>query len=93
MFGGHLEIKMKPVRVEVNDLMQKGYVYLRTEPAGRNFQPGFQPQLTPRQMLELGVFGGKYMTDCAAEFPPGRSGSGASASSTPSSAPTTTTPS
>ena len=60
---------MRPVRIEVNDLMQQGYLYLRTEPAGDNFDPEFQPELTPKQMLELGVFGGKYMTDCAAEFP------------------------
>ena len=51
-------------RVLVNDRMQKGYVYDRTEPVGRNFTPGFEPQLTPKQMLRLGVFGGKYMTDC-----------------------------
>jgi hypothetical protein len=56
-------------RVEVRDKMQQGYVYVRTEPAGRNFHPDFEPQLTPKQMLALGVFGGKYMTDCAAEFP------------------------
>jgi len=56
-------------RVVVNDLMQKGYVYHLTEPAGRNFHPEFKPELTPRRMLELGVFGGKYMTDCRAEFP------------------------
>jgi hypothetical protein len=56
-------------RVVVNDKMQRGYVYYRTEPVGRHFAPGFQPQLTPRQMLELGVFGGKYMTDCRREFP------------------------
>ena len=56
-------------RVIVNDRMQKGYVYDRTEPVGRNFTPGFEPQLTPKQMLELGVFGGKYMTDCRDEFP------------------------
>jgi hypothetical protein len=56
-------------KVEVNDLMQRGYVYHRTEPAGRNFAPAFRPQLTPKQMLRLGVFGGKYMTDCRDEFP------------------------
>jgi hypothetical protein len=56
-------------RVRVNDLMQRSYVYELTEPTGRNFHTNFQPQLTPQQMLELGVFGGKYMTDCAAEFP------------------------
>jgi hypothetical protein len=55
--------------VVVNDLMQQDYVYFLTERAGRNFHPQFQPQLTPKEMLELGVFGGKYMTDCADEFP------------------------
>ncbi len=49
--------------------MQHGYVYSRTEPAGRNFHPSFRPELTPRQMLRLGVFGGRYMTDCRTEFP------------------------
>jgi len=60
---------MKPKRVAVRDKMQDGYVYYLTEPAGRNFDPGFRPELTPREMLELGVFGGKYMTDCRKEFP------------------------
>src|SRR5512134_3344628 len=58
-------------KVVVNDTMQKNYVYYRTEPVGRNFAPGFTPQLTPRQMLRLGVFGGKYMTDCRGEFAAG----------------------
>ena len=56
-------------RVVVNDRMQRGYVYWRTEPVGRNFAPAFTPQLTPKAMLQLGVFGGKYLTDCRAEFP------------------------
>src|SRR4249919_2359966 len=56
-------------RVVVRDKMQNGYTYVRTEPVGRNFDPAFKPQLTPAQMLSLGVFGGKYMTDCRAEFP------------------------
>jgi hypothetical protein len=60
---------VKARRVVVNDLMQQGYEYYRTEPAGKNFDDGFEPQLTPRQMLELGVFGGRYMTDCRKEFP------------------------
>ena len=60
---------MKPIRVVVTDKMQRKYVYYRTEPAGKNFHPEFKPQLTPKQMLELGVFGGRYMTDCTKEFP------------------------
>jgi hypothetical protein len=56
-------------RVVVDDRMQHGYVYTLTEPIGKNFHPDFQPQLTPEKMLELGVFGGKYMTDCQDEFP------------------------
>src|SRR5205809_5074576 len=57
------------VRIVVNDRMQTGYVYFRSEPMGRNFNPLFRPELTPKEMLRLGVFGGKYMTDCRAEFP------------------------
>jgi hypothetical protein len=56
-------------KIVVHDRMQKGYVYYLTEPAGRHFAPGFRPELTPRQMLSAGVFGGKYMTDCRGEFP------------------------
>lgn len=55
--------------VTVNDRMQRGYRYVRTEPIGRNFDAGFEPELTPAEMLALGVFGGKYMTDCREEFP------------------------
>jgi hypothetical protein len=60
---------MKKRKVRVNDLMQQNYIYLLTEPVGQNFHPDFHPELTPKQMLKLGVFGGKYMTDCRAEFP------------------------
>jgi hypothetical protein len=56
-------------RVTVNDRMQRAYRYELTAPEGQDFEPGFKPELSPAEMLELGVFGGKYMTDCRAEFP------------------------
>lgn len=60
---------MKRQKITVNDKMQSGYVYYLTEPAGKNFDPEFKPDLSPEQMLELGVFGGVYMRDCTDEFP------------------------
>lgn len=58
---------MKVVRV--NDKMQQAYSYQLVEPAGKNFSVEFKPQLSPKEMLKLGVFGGKYLTDCQQEFP------------------------
>jgi len=60
---------MPPVVVLVNDLMQTNYRYERIEPIGKNYHPEFHPELTPKEMLGLGVFGGRYMTDCQNEFP------------------------
>jgi hypothetical protein len=58
-----------PKWVIVNDTMQRNYRYELVVPMGRCFDPEFAPELTPKQMLALGVFCGKYMTDCRGEFP------------------------
>ena len=60
---------MSPQKILVNDQMQQDYTYYRTEPIGKNFHRDFQPELTPQELLKLGIFGGKYMTDCQDEFP------------------------
>ena len=56
--------------VTVNDKMQKNYTYTLSMPMGQNFASDFKPELTPKQMLELGVFEGHYLNDCISEFPP-----------------------
>lgn len=55
--------------VTVHDRMQSAYSYEISELMGEFSDPQFRPDLSPKQMLSLGVFGGKYMTDCEAEFP------------------------
>lgn len=55
--------------IVVNDKMQPNYWYELSEPMGQNFDEEFKPELTPKEMLELGVFGGHYLTDCQNEFP------------------------
>lgn len=55
-------------KVVVNDKMQKGYVYYLEKRTGKDFHPGFKPELSPKQMLQLGIFCGKYMTDSKNEF-------------------------
>ena len=52
------------------DPWQEGYKYTLSKKTGKEFHPDFAPQLTPKQMLELGIFGGKYLCSKArAEFP------------------------
>ena len=60
---------MRKRKIIVNDLMQKTYIYYLTEPIGENFHPEFKPDIPPKDMLAMGVFGGRYMTDCRKEFP------------------------
>lgn len=62
-------MRRNSIKVIVNDKMQTDYEYEIVESEGKNFDPEFKPELTPQEMLELGVFGGHYMTDCADEFP------------------------
>ena len=59
----------KTKTVIVNDVMQSNYSYEVTAPVGKDFDPDFKPQLTPPEMLELGVFGGLYFGDKPKEFP------------------------
>lgn len=58
-----------PRRITVNDSFQSGYEYQLTEPMGKHFASDFKPDLTPHQMLDLGVFGGNYFQGEYDEFP------------------------
>jgi hypothetical protein len=62
-------LSMTTLEVVVYDKMQEGYRYQRVAKPGSDFAEDFRPELKPSEMLELGVFGGKYMTDCQQEFP------------------------
>ena len=55
--------------VIVHDRMQDGYRYRLSAPSGSGFDAEFRPDLTPKEMLSMGIFGGKYLTDCRGEFP------------------------
>lgn len=55
--------------ITITDKFQKNFKYQLTEPVGKNFDPEFKPDFTPKQMLAMGVFGGVYMRDCTKEFP------------------------
>ena len=55
--------------IEVNDNMQTGYSYFLSAGVGEEFSSDFKPFYTPSEMLDMGIFEGKYCNDCKAEFP------------------------
>ena len=68
----HFESLRQPGRIDLPaeaDRLQTGYRHVIVAPTGRGFATGFRPRFTPRAMLELGVFEGKYCTDCRPELP------------------------
>ena len=55
--------------IAVNDTMQRGYEYVLSAPTGAVFSVAFKPDFAPSEMLEMGVFEGKYCNDCLGELP------------------------
>lgn len=53
----------------VNDKLQRSYQYMIEAPWGADSRNDFSPFYTPKQMLEMGVFEGKYCNDCRGELP------------------------
>lgn len=59
----------RPLSIHLHDKFQD-YTYELTEPEGKNFAAEFKPDITPKQMLRMGVFGGEYFADKPSDLPP-----------------------
>ena len=65
--GNPLSAYKKGTWITVYNKMEKDYRYRLEENPGTNL--GFDLQVTPQEMLERGVFSGKYANDMILEFP------------------------
>jgi hypothetical protein len=67
--GNSIKDYKKGTKITVYNKMQQGYSYILQENPGENFPPDFTPYYTPQEMLEMGVFEGKYFNQNLLEFP------------------------
>lgn len=67
--AGTVRVKGGGKTVRVTDKMGGKRSYTLSAPRGKRFHKGFKPRFTPKQMLRMGVFEGRYLNSIRKEFP------------------------
>ena len=69
-YGNSEREYIKGITIIANNKMDKGnYSYIIEKDMGDISNTDFKPHFSPKEMLDLGIFEGKYLNDCVLEFP------------------------
>lgn len=69
-YGNSEREYIKGITIIANNKMDKSnYSYILEKGIGDISDTDFKPHLSPKEMLDLGIFEGRYLNDCILEFP------------------------